>query len=1210
MRLLNNNFGWNHSLLFHLKTRMVQVQNSLHFQSQVRRGHMKGSYTPNFSPGPLMNVRRASRGLQCIVLSAFRKGGGRRSSKPKQRQSGAGGSGTGRKPSKRSGLATMKKAKERSKKSGFSHEGNQVSIRSIDDISFNDTECTYEDLYDPKVNTVVQNIMEDFRFPLDTFQEEAFRHIVCGRSVMVCAPTGAGKTAIAEAAATYFLNQGGKVIYTTPLKALSNQKMMEMRERFGVEEAGLQTGDASINPDGSVVVMTTEILRNILYRVEEDENINEDANVEGKLEELSLERSIAMKSSQPKGRLEGVKLVVFDECHYLGDPGRGSVWEEAIINLPADVLVLAMSATVKNPSDISGWISEVHGPCATVLTTFRPVPLTWHFCLSPGKGKVIMLPLLENDQSGLNPRLIPPSLRVKSFAESLSSFETDDDDLSWGGSSTWGRWDSSSDDETINIRKNNSSTFKAKNLHALKSKTLDELIDVIENTDPWHKLQRRERVPSIENTIMELDRKALLPAIWFIFSRKDCEAAVKKVYKSNLQLTNAEEQQVIMEMVQALRESQPEAVKESSVPSLIAGVAAHHAGCLPGWKLLIERLFQRGILKVVFATETLAAGINMPARTTLLTSLSKRRDEGISLLRHNELMQMAGRAGRRGYDTQGHCVIVQSRWDNPDAAWTILRKGPESLESKFATNYGMVLNLLRTRTIGEAKEFLNRSFSMYLSGSFAKKKLREIHRLETQAQQILENAGISSEDPSGDSKNDDSMIKTFEKLQGRIREEKRAAKSLRYQLSDERGYKAETRLVEEGIPRAIGIDLSGSSILEEYFLPALLIGKIDDFGSIEIDLSAKPPSFDNKYLCMGADNNIYIILPSNISALGACPSNNVISEAIDEIVSRASTLSHKAWSRLARGVLRAEGTPFTASCITSCVPEASSMERLLPSPEGLSALEQQKARIQNLKAEMNILKGNATMAKVSRKRSQAFAKAGSIMERAISIREDLESHIGGSWRDFQNIIKVLEAYGAIINPSSQEQVLAALSNGSSSTNDDVRYQFSPLGLVSRELRGSNELWMALALTHASLQTLPAPQLAAVLSSLVAEDSVSRIQTIGAAYPPSSVVIEVIEELEEIRKELSVSQLEAGVTFPTSLDLTLAGVVEAWASGLGWNEVTGDCDLDDGDVARLLMRTVDTLRQAAFCEYLLPPLRSAAKTAARRMNRPPISDLIG
>ena len=1067
----------------------------------------------------------------------------------------------------------------------------------------------YADLHDPEISTIVDGVLEQFRFPLDDFQEEAFRHLLCGRNVVVCAPTGAGKTAIAEAAATHFLEQGGKVIYTTPLKALSNQKMLEMRERFGVDAAGLQTGDASINPDGSVVVMTTEILRNILYRVEEEGEgaAGGDGGDGGEGGETTPTTSaVSTAASKASSRLDGVKLVVFDECHYLGDPGRGSVWEESIINLPPDVLILAMSATVRNPKDVSGWISKVHGSSATVQTSFRPVPLKWHFCLSPGAGDVVMLPLLDDDSSGLNPRLMSPAARVDSLAGSLSSWDgtsEDERDMSDGGG---GRWDQ------YNYKEENRRLERANQLAGVKSRALDELMDVLENSDPWHKLRRRDRVPSVEGTIAELQERSLLPAIWFIFSRKDCEAAVEKVHKSGLVLTSEKEREVIERMVQELRESQPEAVKKSSVAPLIAGVAAHHAGCLPGWKLLIERLFQAGMLKVVFATETLAAGINMPARTTLLTSLSKRRDEGISLLRHNELMQMAGRAGRRGYDTQGHCVIVQSRWDNPDAAWSILRKGPESLESKFAANYGMALNLLRTRTLDEAKEFLDRSFSMYLSSSFTSKKSKEIARLEAQAEAVLKKAGIRTGVPAegggeadigtgeeGEEGGPELTIRTFEKLQGRRREEKRAAKLLRQQLADERGASAEALLLERGVPLAVGLDLSASSVTEGYryyFLPALLVGRIDQDAQ------------GNRYLCLGGDNNLYIVYPPNIAAyderpdvgigMGIDGDGNVDADkadalvaAAEEVAERASSLPQKAWSTLAKNVMRAEGTPATGALIFDLMPDVKALQVILPSEEGLVALEEQKARIQAIKAELDVIREDKKMAKLSRNRAQAFAKAGRIMDQAAALREDLDGQVGGSWRDFLRLVAVLVGQRAI-------------------TDRGTHFEFSPLGLVARDLRGSNELWLAQALTHPSLQLLQAPQLAAVVSALVAEEAVSRIGMVGCRYAASDQVINVIEELQDARRELWAAQMHEGVEFGLCLDGTLAGVVEAWASGVGWEDVVRDCDLDEGDVARLLIRTVDTLRQVSYCEGLGIGVGPTARRAARAMDRTPIADLVG
>ena len=1151
------------------------------------------------------------------IMAAFR---GRRGGpgKPKNRQSGAGGSGSGRRlPKSRkddAGVSSKSKsatgAPRRATLRGFDRRGE--GTRDADRFNVREylgsgeggaaadggpgavfeEASDYPDLYDPRISGIVNGVLGKFRFALDDFQEEAFRHLLCGRNVVVCAPTGAGKTAIAEAAATHILEQGGKVIYTTPLKALSNQKMLEMRERFGVDAAGLQTGDASINPDGSVVVMTTEILRNILYRVEEEVDFQVETPLEGGGEgEGDRGSGSDVLDSPAASRLDGVRLVVLDECHYLGDPGRGSVWEESIINLPPDVLILAMSATVRNPRDVSGWITKVHGRTATVQTSFRPVPLKWHFCLSPGDGNVTMLPLLDDDLNGLNPRLLPPSARVDSLAGSLSSASWDgaSGDESDGG---WGRWDQFDYKSDPKNARNDRIQ-----LASVKSRTLDELIDVIENTDPWHKVRRRDRVPSIEGTIAELQSRSLLPAIWFIFSRKDCESAVEKMQRSGVVLTTPKEREVIERMVQGLRDTQPEAVKESSVAPLIAGVAAHHAGCLPGWKLLIERLFQEGLLKVVFATETLAAGINMPARTTLLTSLSKRRDDGISLLRHNELMQMAGRAGRRGYDTQGHCVIVQSKWDEPDAAWSILRKGPESLESKFAANYGMALNLLRTRTLDEAKEFLDRSFSMYLSSSFTSKKMMEIERLEAQAESVLKKAGIRTGEPTdsdADAKNShetllqssdpaDLTIRMFEKLQGRRREEKRAAKLLRQQLADERGAIAETILTQRGTPLPVGLDLSASSVTEGYkyyFLPALLVGCIDR------DVQG------NRYLCLGADNNLYIVYPPNIAAYDdRSLDRDAMVAASDEIAARASALPAKAWSTLAKNVVRAEGSPATGALVCSLIPEATSMQVILPGDEGLRALEEQKARIQGIKAELDVIREDKKMAKLSRMRSQAFAKAGRIMDEAATLREDLDGRISGSWRDFLRLVAVLQGQRAI-------------------EDRGTHFEFSPLGLVARDLRGSNELWLAQALTHPSLQLLQPPQLAAVVASLVAEEAVSRIGMVGCRYPASEEVMEVIEKLQDARRELWAAQMHEGVEFGLCLDASLSGIVEAWASGVGWEDIVRDCDLDEGDVARLLIRTVDTLRQASYCEGLGVGVGPTARRAARAMDRAPITDLVG
>jgi superfamily II RNA helicase len=352
---------------------------------------------------------------------------------------------------------------------------------------------------------------------------------------------------------------------------------------------GLKTGDAAINPDARIVVMTTEILRNMLYRT--------------------------AGGGAPDSSLTDVGLVVLDEVHYLSDADRGTVWEECIIYSPPAVPLLCLSATVGNPDDLQGWISAVHGPCELVTSSWRPVPLTFMFAKRGGDderggGWPGLGPLLSRRGDRMNRALEEPAAdaRDKSGPRMVSSWRKD--------------------------------------------------------------------APSQESVVRHLVREDLLPAIWFIFSRARCDEAVVAV-KTATSLVTPEERARLSAALEGLRSSNPEALRPEYAEPLLAGVAAHHAGCLPAWKTLVEGLFQEGLIKLVFATETLAAGINMPARAVVLSSTSKRDAEGPRSLTVNEFMQMAGRAGRRGYDTQGAVVVVQSPFEGPGSAAELALGQPE-----------------------------------------------------------------------------------------------------------------------------------------------------------------------------------------------------------------------------------------------------------------------------------------------------------------------------------------------------------------------------------------------------------------------------------------------------------------------------------------------------------------------------------------------------
>ena len=452
--------------------------------------------------------------------------------------------------------------------------------------------------------------MLGFEFELDDFQKEAVKYIDEGKSVVVSAPTGAGKTCIAEHAIHRALEEGTKVIYTTPLKALSNQKFSDFGRKYGEEKVGLLTGDTSINRDAQIVVMTTEVFRNMLYGT----NLGELAK-----------------------NLQGVKYAVLDEVHYMNDEERGTVWEESIIYCPTDIQIIALSATVANAEQLCGWINTVHSGTECVQTDFRPVPLRFYYYDSSKPFDV--LPLLTPD--GQLNKKIRPERRDKSFK---------------------------------------------------------------------HKIHQRN---TAKDVISVLHKKDMLPAIYFTFSRKKCDEQMEKC--CDLDLITKEEAKEIQQIVSEYLKENPYLAHNKHLDCVYHGVASHHAGLLPGWKVLVEKLFQKGLIKVVFSTETLAAGINMPARSTVISSISKRTDSGHRLLTANEFLQMSGRAGRRGMDKVGYVIVVGTPFQSPDEVAELVPSDANPLESRFSPKYSMVLNLLQKFSVNEAKELILKSFGYYSS---------------------------------------------------------------------------------------------------------------------------------------------------------------------------------------------------------------------------------------------------------------------------------------------------------------------------------------------------------------------------------------------------------------------------------------------------------------------------------------------------------------
>jgi len=456
---------------------------------------------------------------------------------------------------------------------------------------------------------------DTFPFELDPFQIEACHALENGKGVLVAAPTGAGKTIVGEFAVDLVINSGGKCFYTTPIKALSNQKFSELSEKYGESKVGLLTGDTSINSEAQIVVMTTEVLRNMIY--------------------------------SNSSTINDLKYVVMDEVHYLADKFRGAVWEEILIHLSEAVQVISLSATVSNAEEFGEWLQTVRGDTEVIVSEVRPVPLYQHVLF----GNRLV------DLFGENHKLNPELTRLER-------------------------------DSYRQVR----GTWREKP-KGPKSLTRSEVIE-------------------------KLDREGLLPAITFIFSRNNCDAAVRQCLAAGIRLTNSQERSSIREVVAKNIKSLAE---EDLVvlgyyewaDALERGVAAHHAGLLPAFKVTVEELFQRGLVKAVFATETLALGINMPARTVVLEKLSKWNGEGHVAISPGEYTQLTGRAGRRGIDIEGNAVILWGNELDSTSVGGLASTRTYPLKSSFKPTYNMSINLISQFGSDKARTSLESSLAQF-----------------------------------------------------------------------------------------------------------------------------------------------------------------------------------------------------------------------------------------------------------------------------------------------------------------------------------------------------------------------------------------------------------------------------------------------------------------------------------------------------------------
>jgi ATP-dependent RNA helicase HelY len=477
---------------------------------------------------------------------------------------------------------------------------------------------------DNTVSDITTTFLQGLTYEPDDFQFRAMHSLDNGNSVLVAAPTGSGKTLVAEYAIHRARSESKRAFYTTPIKALSNQKFRDLGKLYGFDRVGLVTGDNAINPEASVVVMTTEVLRNMIYASSD--------------------------------RLSNLGVVILDEVHYLQDTYRGPVWEEVIIQLEPTVQLVCLSATVSNADEVGRWLSTVRGTTDVVVETRRPVELINHFAVhdAASDSTVMHRTVVGSEPNQAILRLLASAGRSQQFQRRTKG----------------------------------------------------------------KRLPKRFRTPSRPETVELLDDNNMLPAIVFIFSRAQCEDAVSSCIKAGLQLTDPDEsgriQEILEDHTAGLSPDDKRALSyDTFLTQVRAGIACHHAGMIPMFKEAVEECFIEGLVKVVFATETLAVGINMPARAVVIEKLTKYTGEHHALLRASEFAQLTGRAGRRGLDDIGHAVTLWNPFVSFDQVVGLAMSRSFQLTSAFRPTFNMAVNMIRRHSERAASHLLNLSFAQF-----------------------------------------------------------------------------------------------------------------------------------------------------------------------------------------------------------------------------------------------------------------------------------------------------------------------------------------------------------------------------------------------------------------------------------------------------------------------------------------------------------------
>lgn len=863
-------------------------------------------------------------------------------------------------------------------------------------------------------------------FPLDPFQLDAIKELAAGRSVLVSAPTGSGKTVVAEFAVFMALQQGRRCIYTTPLKALSNQKYRDLKAALP-GKVGLVTGDVVIDRDAPILVMTTEILRNMLH--------------------------------MDPASVADVSQVILDEAHYIAAEGRGTVWEETIVFLGKQTAVTALSATIPNADELATWVSQVHKPMTVVLHAERPVPLESYVAM-PGVTKLF-------NQHG--------RLAMKRFS-----------------------------------------------------------------TDGW------VDPPDAVTVVKDLKEKKMLPAIYFVFSRMGCESQAKDVIAADLELTTPDERREIEAMVKEAVQATPGMLGSTNTKRWLEllpyGAAPHHAGLLPPLKFLIERLFQKALVKVVFATETLAAGINMPARTVVMATLIKRTDDGHRMLAASEFHQMMGRAGRRGMDPVGYGVVLASHRYGPLELGQLVRSPAEPLRSRFTLNFNMVINLHHRYEADMARRIVEQSFSQFQSSDAANRLIALRDRAVSKREKLMVRNPHTGEPLD---------LALFEEHQV-LRNQRDSLRKRLSSMVSERQYLSR----ESAIAVLNQTPIGGWLLVHRGGMPTPQPGILLDRHQVK--------SGDMQYTVLVEPRTLTRLGTRHlVMAVPVAPATGIP----PEIMKKAAHLSyqqehstgdyHPTWNQWK------EETGLDLDALLAPITEP---------PEIAKAREKLKGLLKQIEE-------HPATPCVKNKRCMDTVKLIGMHDAEIARYDtEIEAIHSNHWRQFQALVRVLEDAGYVRG----RELLAR-------------------GVALANLRTTNELVAAEALASELMLTLSPPLLAAATSMIVAEPIRGRMFWRPMRFDPQLGMMneELAKTVKGLYKILKRHDLE---DLPLNVVTDYVGLTQAWAEGRVWSELIEESGIDEGQLVRHFRQVIDMLQQFRDVPGVPATFHARAREAAELIDR--------